>query len=233
MDCGLVSQTSRGSLAILHSRKGIDEPDPSDRPSIDGIRSPLKWTGITHNPWMRHPRFQTASTRFHPIHSIRRQRLGFNTRRGKCYFSSQPSISNPTARDLIPPSPQRHDGTALATAATLPEGSQSGAPHPHTQIKWCNTKLRTWFSSADGSHQNSRSGSSRPRHQADGGAASPPARNCGGVRPSTHYAKLWLDHTRAVSAFPPPNRGPNGSDTGIAVRRWWFPRVLAHGSRSR
>jgi hypothetical protein len=29
-----------------------------------------------------------------------------------------------------------------------------------------------------------------------------PARNCGGVGPSSHYAKLELDHTRAVSVFP-------------------------------
>jgi hypothetical protein len=61
--------------------------------------------------------------------------------------------------------------TALATAATSPEESQSGAPHPQTQIKRRNTKLGTWFSSVEGSHRKSRSGSSRPRHQADGGAA--------------------------------------------------------------
>jgi hypothetical protein len=61
--------------------------------------------------------------------------------------------------------------TALAMIATSPEESQFGAPHPQTQIKRRNTKLGTWFSSVEGSHRISRSGSSRPRHQADGGAA--------------------------------------------------------------
>jgi hypothetical protein len=33
--------------------------------------------------------------------------------------------------------------------ATPQEGAQTGAPHPHTQIKRRNTELRIWISSAD------------------------------------------------------------------------------------
>ena len=40
MDCGLVSPKPRGSLANRQRRRGTGDPEPSDRPSTDGIRSP-------------------------------------------------------------------------------------------------------------------------------------------------------------------------------------------------
>jgi hypothetical protein len=111
-----------------------------------------------------------------------------------------------------------------STAANQPEETQSGAPQPQTQIKRSNTKLGTWFSSVYGSHRKSRSDSTRPRHQADGGAASPLARNCGGVRPSTHYAKLWLDHKHAVSAFPRQTEARTAVAPGQRCDGDGFPR---------
>jgi hypothetical protein len=90
---------------------------------------------------------------------------------------------------LISPTRAYIQGRRWTGPAAAPWSGDS--PHAqllHFLIKRCYTKLGTWVSSGDGSHQNSQSNSSWPRHKAES-------------RPSITSARNWSNsgHPRCTS----------------------------------
>jgi hypothetical protein len=107
---------------------------------------------------------------------------------------SRPHPTNRTVGEASSSLGRAERRCAFRTADVSPGQSQSRAPHPHTQIKRRYMKLGSWFSSVDGSHRNSWSGSSWPRHQAVGDAAHTPLSNPRSNAPH----RAWESHAQGL-----------------------------------